>query len=147
MSGISSTLTGGLKPPSSIPANPTVLQIGANLQGLTGGTTATTTSASLGDAINISGASGVLQFACVLTAAGITVSPSEFKVTIDGVVVYDETGSIGALQSKMAVGTAYDGTGEMGVVLDTMIFNNSCRVEFASDGVDTLSCITRHYLT
>jgi hypothetical protein len=140
-----STSAGGLKPPTSIPEGVVVAQNGSAIAAVISGSTASKSTAGLTDVINIeSGNSGVVEFLSIGTAA-VSVTASELKITVDGIVVYDRTGAIGLTnQTYIPIGM-YD-SGQAGG-LGQYVFDNSLRVEYASDGTNPVYVTYKYYLT
>ena len=141
---------GGLSPPTSIPVTPDQLVTSA---------TATTvplamstdsfssSSASLVEALDISG-SGVLEFLSLINFNGVIVDPSQMVVTIDGVEVYNSSSTMGADEIRVAVGVfGKPGSQLQAGGLGQIIFNSTLNIRIAGDGVDSVTCDFRYYLT
>lgn len=148
MSGITSTADAGIRPPTSIPATAVTNSTGATPATIVGVISTSTTSASTQTALTLSGVSGVLEFATLSNTSGSTLTATLSKITIDGVVVYSETGSILTAFAKNAVGS-YGANSAIGAsgALSNQPFNSSVLLEFASDGTNLAEYHYRYYLT
>ena len=144
------TIFGGAdgKPPTTLPEVPDRSFISTLGAGLAGAFNGTTTSASIGTILTLSVA-GVLEL-CAIQSAN-TVAGAQLKITLDGVVVYDKTASLSGGNIRNAAGTMGTTFGSAdksaGVSLVKLPFRTSLLIETTSDGVDTLNCFYRYYLT
>ena len=148
MSGISSTLTSGLRPPTTL--NSRILttgsavntEIGTHFADLTAGAT----SATLATIINETTPGVINYFGAVATSTATT--NAKLKITINGVVTLDRsdvsltTGHILSIVGHFSNDTATGpGASEVSVKFDTLL------VEIAGDGSNALSLAHKYYLT
>lgn len=142
-----SIFTGGDgRPPTSIPATAPISSQQGAMDILLGALTSSTTSASTQTPLDITASSGVLEYVGISCTTALTASL--LKITIDGLVVYNETGALGTTSVKNAIGGGSGNSPDTATAsLVKMPFNISAKIEFASDGTNTAKCIFRDYLT
>lgn len=143
MSGIGSTNALTLPPPTSIPVGAQLdVGTGSSVAARVGGLSASKTTVGLTTVISLA-VPGVLEYAGLSASTALTAS--EFKITINGTVVYDRTGTISLNGGFTPVGvfTAQAGNG---VSLAIQPFN-TLLIEYASDGTNTAFATYRYYLT
>lgn len=133
-----------------IPDRSIVTTLGSTLAG---SFDTTTTSASLGTVLTIGAAtrqSGVLEL-CGITATGGEVTDAQLKITLDGVVIYDETAtlSVGDIRNAAgSIGTTFGSSDKAaGVTRVHLPWEKSILIETKSDGVDTVHCFFDYHLT
>lgn len=109
---------------------------------------ATSLSASIQTAVNYSG-SGILTKCLIgeFAALGTAAFNARLQITIDGVVVYNDTAAISRESSmRVVVGNQIVSTNTTPTTLQQMIdssiglpFNQSCKIEYLSDGTRTVT--------
>ena len=102
--------------------------------------TVSTTSASLQTVITIPAGAGRISFVAIHNGSGVTLTNTRLKITIDGIVAYDETGSLANLKAKVAIGAAFSDTPGTTTSLDDEPFYKSLLIEHNSDGTNQGNC-------
>lgn len=132
-----SSVVGGRLAPSSLPVRAVV---DASTTAVSAFGLSTDQKNTVGDTapVDITG-SGTIQFIGLHNGSGSTVTASHLKITIDGVEVYDETGSIANIKSKIAVGWIYGTASFTSGGFQEVPYFQSLKIEYASDATNLLN--------
>ena len=113
--------------------------------------TSAITSASVQTVLDLQGQSGVVNFLAITATAGAPVTACKIKITIDGIVVHQDTdlGALVANASFNLIGTAVVHQVEDWAVYSSndIVFNRTFKVEIAGDGTDGVHLMSKRYKT
>lgn len=141
-------ILGGVnKSPSSLEVGTTDVILAQIASTVIGANNTSTTSASTQTALDITSGRGSVEYVGI--QAPVAVTSSLLKITIDGVVVYNNTAATsGVNQGRHAIGSVFGNTTDgYSASFGNIAFNKSIKIEFASDGSGTVNCSYRYYLT
>ena len=140
-----SSVLGGDKPATSIPVMASYLSGGFRPDAILGSESASTTSASTQTPVDLTG-SGVIEYVGLSCATALTASL--LKITIDGVIVFNETGALTTNHILPCIGSSMGASATaVGGSLAKIPYKSSLKIEFASDGTQTATCYYRKYVT
>lgn len=150
MSGISSasTVTGAPTLITGVQQTGLTANVFTYIQAETGAqVTAAETSATLQTSITKTG-SGVFTFLQLFSSTGTSAVPAKLKITIDGLVVSDETiASLAANEVFSVIGSYFSDAAGMTMSEVSMPYSRSFLVEIAGDGTNGVQVAHRNYET